>query len=94
MTAAFGEFQRELIIENTRAGLAAANKQGRLGGRPRSMDDEKFGSLRRCSVTLKTNRSSVMSSSSSRSEEPLSIATFRQSEFERSGESTPEPRTF
>ena len=42
MTAAFDEFQRELIIENTRAGLAAANRQGRRGGRPRSMDDEKI----------------------------------------------------
>ena len=34
MTAAFDEFQRELIVENTRAGLAAANKRGRRGGRP------------------------------------------------------------
>ncbi len=42
MTAAFDEFQRELIIENTRAGLAAASRQGRRGGRPRSMDDEKI----------------------------------------------------
>ena len=32
MTAAFDEFQRELIVENTRAGLAAANKRGRRGG--------------------------------------------------------------
>ena len=42
MIAAFDEFQRELIVENTRAGLAAANRQGRRGGRPRSMDDEKI----------------------------------------------------
>ena len=42
MTAAFDEFQRELIIENTRAGLAAASRHGRRGGRPRSMDDEKI----------------------------------------------------
>ena len=32
MTAAFDEFQRELIVENTRAGLAAAHKRGRRGG--------------------------------------------------------------
>ena len=38
MTAAFDEFQRELIVENTRAGLAAANKRGRRGGRPKAMD--------------------------------------------------------
>ena len=39
MTAAFDEFQRELIVENTRAGLAAANKRGRRGGRPRAMHE-------------------------------------------------------
>ena len=38
MTAAFDEFVRELIVENTRAGLAAANKRGRRGGRPKAMD--------------------------------------------------------
>ena len=32
MTAAFDEFQRELIVENTKAGLVAANKRGRRGG--------------------------------------------------------------
>ncbi|MCP5067981.1 MAG: recombinase family protein [bacterium] len=42
MTAAFDEFQRELIVENTRAGLAAANKRGRRGGRPRVMDNKKI----------------------------------------------------
>ena len=39
MTAAFDQFQRELIVENTKAGLAAARRDGRKGGRPRSMDD-------------------------------------------------------
>lgn len=33
-----GEFERELIAERTRAGLAAARARGRLGGRPRKMD--------------------------------------------------------
>ena len=41
MTAAFDQFQRELIVENTKAGLAAARNSGRKGGRPRAMDDEK-----------------------------------------------------
>lgn len=36
--AALAEFERELIIERTRAGLAAARARGRLGGRPRKMD--------------------------------------------------------
>ena len=40
MTAAFDEFQRELIVENTRAGLAAARKRGRKGGRPPSMTED------------------------------------------------------
>ncbi len=42
MTAAFDEFQRELIVENTLAGLAAARKRGRRGGRPPSMTEEKI----------------------------------------------------
>lgn len=40
MTAAFDEFQRELIVENTRAGLQAANKRGRRGGRPKVMNEK------------------------------------------------------
>ena len=39
VTAAFDEFQRELIVENTRADLKAANKRGRRGGRPGAMDE-------------------------------------------------------
>lgn len=38
MFAALAEFERELIIERTRAGLAAARARGRKGGRPRKMD--------------------------------------------------------
>jgi DNA invertase Pin-like site-specific DNA recombinase len=42
ITAAFDEFQRELIVENTRAGLAAARKRGRRGGRPKVLDKERI----------------------------------------------------
>ncbi len=38
MFAALSEFERELIIERTQAGLAAARARGRMGGRPRKMD--------------------------------------------------------
>ncbi len=38
MFATLAEFERELIVERTRAGLAAARARGRLGGRPRKMD--------------------------------------------------------
>ena len=36
--AALAEFERELIAERTRAGLAAARARGRQGGRPRKVD--------------------------------------------------------
>ena len=36
--ASLAEFERELIAERTRAGLAAARARGRSGGRPRKMD--------------------------------------------------------
>ena len=34
MLGAFAEFERQMIRERTRAGLQAARKQGRIGGRP------------------------------------------------------------
>jgi DNA invertase Pin-like site-specific DNA recombinase len=36
--AALAEYERELIIERTQAGLKAARARGRMGGRPRKMD--------------------------------------------------------
>jgi len=36
--AALAEFERELIVESTQVGLAAARARGRKGGRPRKMD--------------------------------------------------------
>ncbi len=35
--AALAEFERELIVERTKAGMAAARAQGRNGGRPYTM---------------------------------------------------------
>ena len=40
ITAAFDEFQREIIVENTRAGLKAAYKRGRRGGRPKALNEQ------------------------------------------------------
>ena len=38
MFASLAEFERELIIERTKSGLAAARARGRKGGRPHKMD--------------------------------------------------------
>lgn len=37
--ATLAEYERELIIERTHAGLKAARARGRMGGRPRKMDE-------------------------------------------------------
>lgn len=42
INAAFDQFQREIIVENTRAGLKAAREHGRVGGRPKIMTDERM----------------------------------------------------
>lgn len=36
--ASLAEYERELIVERTKAGLASARARGRMGGRPRKMD--------------------------------------------------------
>src|SRR6266496_4042592 len=43
---ALAEFERDLIRERTQAGLAAARARGRLGGRPRRLDDKQTAILR------------------------------------------------
>lgn len=40
--AALAEFERELIVERTRAGLASARARGRIGGRPFKMTASKL----------------------------------------------------
>ena len=42
MNAAFDQFQREIIVENTKAGLKSAKKNGRIGGRPPLMTENKI----------------------------------------------------
>ncbi len=41
---AFSELERDLIRERTKAGLIAAKKRGRVGGRPRAIDPKTFKS--------------------------------------------------
>lgn len=40
MFGALAEFERQLIVERTRAGLAAARARGRKGGRPKALNDK------------------------------------------------------
>ena len=46
MCAAFAEMERLLITERVKAGLEAAHKKGRKGGRPKSLTDQKLKKLR------------------------------------------------
>lgn len=45
--AAMSEYERELIRERTRAGLAAARERGRVGGRPSASNPEQAAFVRR-----------------------------------------------
>ncbi len=46
MMAAFAELERDMIHERTMAGLEAARAQGRVGGRPKAMDDDKLAAAK------------------------------------------------
>jgi len=45
--ASLAQMERELIVERTRAGLDAARRQGRVGGRKRQMTDSKMDAARK-----------------------------------------------
>ena len=51
--ASLAQMERELIIERTRAGLAAARRQGRVGGRKRQMTESKMDAARKLLVAGK-----------------------------------------
>jgi len=55
MFSAFAEFERELIRERTRAGLAAARARGRTGGRPAVMTRAKMRLAQAALVDRTTN---------------------------------------
>jgi DNA invertase Pin-like site-specific DNA recombinase len=44
--AAFAELERNMLVERTKAGLEAARKKGRLGGRPRKLTEQKLAIAR------------------------------------------------
>ena len=55
--ATLAEFERDLILERTRAGLAAARARGRAGGRPRLMTRAKL----RTAMTMMADRGNAAS---------------------------------
>ena len=44
--ASLAEFERELILERTQAGLSSARARGRLGGRPEKLTDSEKQMIR------------------------------------------------
>lgn len=49
--ASLAQMERELIVERTKAGLDAAKKLGRVGGRKRSMTESKLASAKKLLAT-------------------------------------------
>lgn len=45
--ASLAQMERELVVERTRAGLDAARRLGRVGGRKRRMTDSKIQSTKK-----------------------------------------------
>jgi DNA invertase Pin-like site-specific DNA recombinase len=44
---ALAQFEKELLVERTNAGLTAARARGRVGGRPRALDEKKVATARK-----------------------------------------------
>jgi len=44
---ALAQFERSLITQRVKAGLDSAKKRGRIGGRPRAIDDEKLEAIKK-----------------------------------------------
>lgn len=51
MMASLAQMERELLTERTKAGLAAAKAQGRVGGRKRKMTKSKLESAKQLLAT-------------------------------------------
>ena len=57
--AAFAQMERELIAERVKAGLESAKREGRRGGRPKSLTDEKEKKLKSLLETKKFSVSQI-----------------------------------
>jgi len=57
--SAFAQLERDIIIERTNAGLAAARKRGRKGGRPSGLSKSAKSKARVCASLYKANDMSI-----------------------------------
>jgi len=57
--ASLAEFERELISERTRAGLAAARARGRHGGRPKGLSEAAKGKARAAAALYREGKTPV-----------------------------------
>jgi len=74
MLAVFAEFERDIIQQRTKAGLAAARKRGRIGGRPTI--DEKV--KKRVRTSLKLEKVRAILRKNTELEERLSIKLLKK----------------
>lgn len=58
--ASLAEFERDMIIERTRAGISAARARGRLGGRPKGIPKESLNTAYASEALYKEGNLSVM----------------------------------
>jgi DNA invertase Pin-like site-specific DNA recombinase len=78
MFGALAEFERSLIRERTQAGLAAARRAGRTGGRPPKLTDDDIEAAKRCWPT--PTSASPKSRTASASHRRRSMGTSRPRE--------------
>jgi DNA invertase Pin-like site-specific DNA recombinase len=86
--AALGQFERDLIQERTRAGIAAAAARGRRGGRRSVVTDEKLKraqdfmakglTVRETALRLKVGKTALYKALASRRQTLASVAEFRE----------------
>lgn len=57
--AALAEYEREMIVERTRAGLTAAKERGRVGGRKKGLSSEAKKVAKAAATLYKKNENSV-----------------------------------
>ena len=78
---AISEFERALIRERVRAGLVAASRRGRKGGRPRAIDAAKARAIR----ALKANGASIAEIVESSCVSRATVVRFLRDEASRKG---------